>query len=374
VLVIHYTDAGTPSLIQQLIGNDGIGAGAISVDAATNIYISGGFTGVVSVAGTNILQSGSERRHAYVAKLALDGSIAWIRQIACDGEDRRTGLGASGLASDSHGNTYVAGNFIGTLDFGSTNVASRYASQRDTFIASYDAVGSFRWALRHGVVAGPYPAVVRAGLQEGAVVAGTFSGPTEFPIGWVTNYSSGDIFLAGYTVTGSPRSCAHIGCNSLPNIHPLAVDRAANTYVTGLFDTVAQFGDLIVTNAGLPHNFLAQYDVNGGLKRVHELPGVVFALATDAAANVVLVADMGTNGGTTIMKLPTSSVTLDVARHDASLALSWSALAEGFRVESSDQLVSGWSAVTNAPDVIGERKSMALPATNQTKFFRLVRP
>jgi hypothetical protein len=51
-----------------------------------------------------------------------------------------------GIATDSSGNAYVTGHFMGTATFGSTNLTS--SGSDDIFVAKLNSSGSWQWAVK----------------------------------------------------------------------------------------------------------------------------------------------------------------------------------------------------------------------------------
>jgi hypothetical protein len=80
----------------------------------------------------------------------------------------------------------------------------------------------------------------------------------------------------------------------------------------------------------------------------------------------------------------TTSVVAGAPRLNVTLAgsnlhfvvLSWPQSATGYQVQAATNLLAAaaWTAVTNAPSVVGGQLQVTLPATNRVQFFRLEMP
>jgi hypothetical protein len=65
---------------------------------------------------------------------------------------------------------------------------------------------------------------------------------------------------------------------------------------------------------------------------------------------------------------------LQIGRSGNESLVSWSALAEGFTLETANSLVSPtWTAVSNTPTVIGTMNHVTLRNTNEQGYYRLSR-
>lgn len=118
---------------------------SIALDAFSNVYATGYFTGIVDFnpnAGTfNLTSAGDD---IFISKLDSSGNFIWGKAIGGTSGDR--GLS---IALDAFGNVYTTGSFEGTTDFdpdssGTFNLSS--AGSGDMFISKLDSAGNFSWA------------------------------------------------------------------------------------------------------------------------------------------------------------------------------------------------------------------------------------
>ena len=106
-------------------GND-LSLGA-DTDSAGNVYLTGNTTGPLF--GTN--QGFGD---AWIAKYDTNGNQIWGRQFGSSSDDS-----AGGIATDSSGNSYIAG-------FTSGNLFGTKQSDSDAFLVKYDANGNQVWS------------------------------------------------------------------------------------------------------------------------------------------------------------------------------------------------------------------------------------
>jgi hypothetical protein len=86
------------------------------------------------------------------------------------------------------------------------------------------------------------------------------------------------------------------------------------------------------------------------------------------AADEILAADvLGPN------QLPTTTVTVTFAHSGNNVVLSWPVAAAGFSVLSKSSLTGSWTALTNAPTLVGNNWQVTVPTSSSAQFFRLWR-
>ncbi len=159
---------------------------SIALDALSNIYTLGTFTGIVNFnpnGGPNNMNSTSG--NVYLLKLDNGGNYVWSKQLFGEFDDLADRL----IAIDGSGSIFVTGSCNpGTWDFdpgvGVTNLTS--VGLRDIFITKLENSGAFSWALLFG----------GGGFDEGTSIAldacvnayttGYFTGTADFDPGVLT--------------------------------------------------------------------------------------------------------------------------------------------------------------------------------------------
>jgi hypothetical protein len=152
--------------------------------------------------------------------------------------------------TDAAGNTYIVGQFRGTLAFGNTTLTNT-SGYYDQFIAKWDPTrAAFAWArqIHNGVTA-----IATSG--NNLYLAGTFAGPT-YDLGGVTltnvNAATSDLFLAKLVDGGTSSSFAWAyRTGGVGSEVPTAVAATGTSvFVTGQFSATASFGATSLTAAG----------------------------------------------------------------------------------------------------------------------------
>ncbi len=116
---------------------------ALTLDAAGNVYITGGFSGTATFGSTTLTSLGSQ--DILVAKLDAAGKFVWATSAGSDHKDPE---GGRGIVVDAKGNVTVAGWFMSTATFGTRQLTAQGA--HDVFVARLSPAGKFDWVTTAG--------------------------------------------------------------------------------------------------------------------------------------------------------------------------------------------------------------------------------
>ena len=111
------------------------------MDAAGNVYVSGFYSGTMTVQSVTLTSRGLF--DIFLAKLDSNGTLLWLKSAGGTGSD----IG-HGVVVDGQGNVGVTGEFQGKATFDSRSVTA--AGLGDAFIAKYDAAGNNLWVHKGG--------------------------------------------------------------------------------------------------------------------------------------------------------------------------------------------------------------------------------
>jgi hypothetical protein len=146
VFVVKYDTTGSVVWAQKFGGSSNDRGYGIAPDASHQCYITGSIEStnfsIGNVTLTNYAPYGNSS--LFVAKLDATGKVLWA-------QSPRSSLraGGVGIVVDSVGNSYVAGTFTGTNNFGSTNLVSS-PNYSDALLLKYDPDGTLLWAQKAG--------------------------------------------------------------------------------------------------------------------------------------------------------------------------------------------------------------------------------
>ncbi len=267
-----------------------VGAAAVAVDGEGRVAVAGIFQGSVSLGGAPLTAVGFF--DVFVAEYDSTGTYLWAKSFGSF--DRFQGLAS--VAVDGSGNVILGGIAQGGVSFGGPALTGY-------FMAKFDPTGGYLWskAIPENSAGNDESLVVDP--SGDVILAGGFTGPTDFGGGTLTPPSSGSAFVAKYDPSGS-----YLWARQYPEtvdggtITPavasggLAVDGAGNILVSGDFDGTIDLGSGQVTAAGGPnHVFLAKISGTGSGMWADEFDGDMSAglLASDGAGGVTLAAQLG---------------------------------------------------------------------------------
>jgi hypothetical protein len=209
------------------------------------------------------------------------------------------------MTQDELNNVYVAGNFIGTVDFdpgaGTANLV-RFGPNSG-FVAKYDEAGNYQWAV--DIESGNAPVYGGYGMEVdhagGLVVSGYYMDTATFdPTGAAVKIGSNgahDMFIAKYDTAGNFLWAKGVGGFAPDYGLSLAIDRSNNIYVGGYFIGSSDFdpgaGTTMLNGmGGSPDAFIAKYDPNGNFVWAVNVGGTNqdegLDLAVDTSGNVYL--------------------------------------------------------------------------------------
>lgn len=228
-------------------GTSDVGYG-ISVDAGSNVYVSGTFSANMTIYNSDgssslslTLGTGID---SYLVKYDVNGSAQWATKQTSTGTD--TGWAT---VADQGSNVYVVGSY-GNGTFSVYNSGGAVAFTRtaantvNSFVAKYNTSGTALWVSRWaqtGTSEG-YAAAVDAGSN--VYVAGYYSA-------LITIYSGADVswgtraaaaggnggLLVKYDTTGAVQWASRSGTPTAGNRHQgVAVDQESNVYVAGQYN------------------------------------------------------------------------------------------------------------------------------------------
>ncbi len=257
--------------------------------------------------------------------------------------------------TDALGNTYQAGSFSGTVQFGGfalTSAGTTPGLDTNVFVAKRDAAGTYLWAIASNSSGELRAKAIAIDAAGNAYVAGHFASPTA-TFGTVTltnrrpaNTGTADVFVAKVGAAGTWQWAAGAGGGTTNSGNDyacvLAVDVFGNVYVAGTYtSSVAFFGTLQLptsdpANGGRATVFVAKLDGTGAwqwARRGEYFGGEVRGLAVDAAGAAYLATETPGRawfGPFTVTDPPNARGTV-VAKLDGAGAWKWLAHARSTR-------------------------------------------
>jgi hypothetical protein len=230
----------------------------ICTDSNVNCYVTGEFVNTATFGITTLTSLGAE--DAFVAKLSANGSWLWAKKAGGTGAD--TGLG---VASDSSGNCFLTGNFVGSGVFGETVLTS--SGYGNIYVAKLDTNGNWLWAACSEGTEAEDGAAIATDNAGNCYVTGNFTGTTT--IGATILASTGgmnddDILVAKLDTNGNWLWANRAGGDDPDHGAGIIADSAGNIYISGIFyDYLADFGPFVFNGDGADCVFAAKLDTSG---------------------------------------------------------------------------------------------------------------
>lgn len=286
------------------MGGAGIEAGThVYTDGAGNVYTTGYFDnntdfdpgpGVVTLTTTGL-------EDVYVTKQNSSGTLIWAKAFGGSNTDMPAGIGV-----DNAGNVYISGWYSGAIDLDpSAATYSFFVGSIEVFVNKLDANGNFVWGASMGSGANDKATAMWVDGPGNVYTVGTFEAMADFdpsasmfqltPAG-----SSGtDIFVSKLTSAGAFAWAIQLGGNGIDTPYGVCVDPLSNVYVTGKFETAADFdpgvGTFTLQSIDLEDAFVSKVDANGNFVWAKQIGGMGVQEGTgivpDGTANIYVTGD-----------------------------------------------------------------------------------
>ena len=180
-------------------GDPSIGR-SVSVDGSGNSYVTGSFTGSMTIGTTTLTSAGVS--DAFVAKYDTNGTAVWAVRMG----GTNTDIGYS-ISVNSLGNIYLTGSFTGIATIGTTTLTS--TGSADIFIAKLDSNGNWLWSIKVGGFGDDSGQGIYANDDDSVYVAGYFTSSATFGSGTNTTLlvsapGTTNSFIAKYVFNSGP--------------------------------------------------------------------------------------------------------------------------------------------------------------------------
>lgn len=194
-------------------------------------------------------------------------ALDWVKPINGNGFTF-----AQNIAVDAQGNSYILGEFTGTIDLDPSAVeyALTALGAYDIYVAKYDNEGNFVWARHYGSAGAETARYITVDTVGNIYATGQFSGTIDFASGaGNTNFTDtgfGDIFIAKLNSNGDLLWAKQIGGADSDWCEAINIDFSGNVFLTGFFRGTADFntgsGVFNLTTLG-DDAFICKLDQNG---------------------------------------------------------------------------------------------------------------
>lgn len=319
----------------SLASTQNIDLHTIATDKDNDVLNAGTFPGTVDFDPTpNTVSLTSVGPYdSYLAKYSSMGALKWVKQFS--------GTGTSGIyaiKSDQQKNIILTGSYTGTVDFnpsGSTNNLTSTNNSVDIFIAKYDSLGNYLWAIGFGASNLDYGTSVDIDKDDNIFVSGNFTGTVDFnPLGTPTTLTASNTnsYFAKYTPNGLLQFVKHLDGNLGNNAQKLIISNQNNLYLVGDFlgsiDLDPSANTLIKTSNGGRDFYIAKYSLLGDLLWANSIGGLgdeyITTMGIDRNDNIIVggvfsnTVDFDPGAGTQTMTVTNSPVfDIFIAKYDS---------------------------------------------------------
>ncbi|MGD0711774.1 MAG: SBBP repeat-containing protein, partial [Bacteroidales bacterium] len=156
IFLLKFDPSGNPLWAKSFGSNNEDWGRSIITDSTGNIYMTGNFSGLKFIAGSDTLYQADpswdyQTSSLFIMKMDTLGNMIWAK--CADGDE---GAYPVSIALDKNNNIYVTGSFYSdTLILGKDtllNAEHSYSNEPDVFTAKYDKNGNEKWAKQAGGV------------------------------------------------------------------------------------------------------------------------------------------------------------------------------------------------------------------------------
>ncbi|RFS17808.1 SBBP repeat-containing protein [Emticicia sp. C21] len=284
VFIAKYNTSGTLQWVKNA-GSPGYdtGRGICLSNNGSGVFVTGSFTNVATFGDTTVTSQGNG--DIFIAGCSSEGENWWVQTGGSPMDDEGYAIAVDNL------NIYATGYYRGNLVFSEGGLTNNGGSS-DMFVVKYNADKVFQWAKKgsgpiteegHGIV---------ASSTGDVFVTGNFAGTANFSGTDLTVYGAADAFLVKYNTDGDMQWVKQLGGTGLDIGYGLTRDANNNVYVTGSFESTGNFGGVSLTSNGDTDVFVAKFTSDGAVQWAQKAGGagadVSQAVAIDNAANLYL--------------------------------------------------------------------------------------
>lgn len=237
--------------VNQAGGTHYDGGSAIAIDEAGCCYASGGFMNTAYFGSLSLTTNAYSE--GFMAKLDTSGNWQWAK---------KTGSSAREIIIDNIGNLNIVGSFDGTVNFGPFSLTS-YGCE-DIFVAKLDSNGNFLWVNQAGGTSRDFGDGISLDEINNVYITGSFKNDANFGSYSIDSHGNDDIFVSKLDSSGNWEWVIEAGSTDSDGGKGITIDGVnSNVYVTGSFESVANFGSYSLTSSGSDDIFVAKLDNDG---------------------------------------------------------------------------------------------------------------
>lgn len=253
LVVKHDPTTQTPLWAVPLRAGAEMVRSTVDVDKDGNVIVAGGFIGQLEIAGIPA-ELGKGSYDGYIAKFDPEGKPLWLRTFGGAIEDYVTDV-----SIDGDGNIVVVGFAASpAFDFGKGIVQG--ITNKDIFVAKFDASGNVLWAQRPGEAGAtdingannwrePTATVEVSRVDGSIVIGGTYRGALSFPSFALPEALGEDGFVVKLDKDGTGlQSFAFGSTNCKQRVRSVAIGAGGEVALSGSLQGIVNIGSQMLTS------------------------------------------------------------------------------------------------------------------------------
>ena len=295
IFVLKLDSSGTFQWVYTAGGAGNDNGKGIAVDTDRNILLTGIFSQTVDFGGGNVTSetdSTEKDFDFFVLKLNSAGAYQWVYTA---GSNRYDSEGLS-IDTDSNNNSYITGYVGGDVDFGVTHNFYGFSEDSvDIFVLKLNSDGVPQWANRYGACQFEIGNGIAVDSSGNSYIAGEFYCETNLGGITVNNISGTDYFVLKLNSDGVSQWAYSVGSSATDRGYDIAIDSSGNSYTTGTFAGTINFGSESVTANSIDDIFVLKLDSSGTFQWVYTAGGIAgtnlssdvgYGIAVDSSGNI----------------------------------------------------------------------------------------
>lgn len=223
-----------------------------AIDAAGAVYLTCNFQGTIDLGSGPVTSASPD---FFLVKLDAAGKVAWAKVLGGPGTDM-----VGGVAVVPSGGVVLAGAYVGTTDFGGGPLA---AVGEDVFVVRLDADGNHVWSKQFGGPNAQMAYTIATSATGAIAIAGEFVGSLDFGSGPIASASGSDAYVALLDPNGSLLFVRSFPGPGPQIVTGVAVGVGGDVFVTGAFGMSIDLGSGPAPSAGGKDVFVAKLDPQG---------------------------------------------------------------------------------------------------------------
>ncbi len=195
------------------------------------------------------------------------------------------------IAIDRQGNVYVTGIFSSTPDFDGIKLTA--SGDYNVFLVKYRVDGKLLWVRAAASGVGPnYSQGIAIDSVGNSYITGQFESIADFDGVTLTSAGRTDIFLAKYNPDGVIQWAKQVGGIKSESAGGIAIDRSGDIYISGGFDTLTDIGGNHLISKGDRDGLLVKYHPDGSVVWVRKAGrAICTGVTTSNSDNIYVVGE-----------------------------------------------------------------------------------